>query len=110
MDDGFITATPPCQRAVREAIKILKAAGHHVEEFDLATLNATEGSDADVSVPTAIHTYFNLISSGTALIMEALEGEPLMPFLKKLVAVHDLKNDNLLVNSHDSLLKMMIFY
>lgn len=64
VDDGFMTPTPPCQRAVKEAIKILSAAGHHVEPFDIGALNATEGSGVgDVSIPTAMATFFSLISS-----------------------------------------------
>ena len=64
VDDGFMTPTPPCQRAVHAAVEILSAAGHHVEPFDLAVLNTTEGcSGEDVSIPTAMATFFSLISS-----------------------------------------------
>ncbi len=64
VDDGFMTPTPPCQRAVHAAAEILSAAGHHVETFDLGVLNGTEGCGAgDVSIPTAMATFFSLISS-----------------------------------------------
>ena len=60
----------------RVAVEVLEAAGHHLEEFQLAALNDTEGQqgqghgqqgglavEADVSIPTAMATFFSLISS-----------------------------------------------
>lgn len=70
VDDGFMTPMPPCQRAVHTAVEILSAAGHHVEPFDLGVLNGTEGcGGGDVSIPTAMATFFSLISSVRASYM-----------------------------------------
>lgn len=33
VDDGFVPASPACQRAVLTAVNALKGAGHTVEEF-----------------------------------------------------------------------------
>ena len=77
VDDGYMTASPACQRAVRVAVEAFKAEGHHVEEFRVDHMS--------VDIPTCIATFMALISSGTEHIIKLLENEPVAPFLKKLM-------------------------
>ena len=62
VDDGYMTASPACQRAVRVAVEAFKADGRHVEEFALDQLT--------VGIPTCISTFMAIISSGTEHIVE----------------------------------------
>eukprot|EP00040_Diaphanoeca_grandis_P022070 m.118071 g.118071 ORF g.118071 m.118071 type:complete len:593 (-) comp28631_c0_seq1:352-2130(-) len=84
--DGYMTATPPCIRAVERAKEILESQGHHVEPFPMHNL--------DVSTVDAINAFLAQISSNGEHVINVLdvEGEVVANFFKKLLAMVRLKS------------------
>lgn len=79
---GFWQPAAACARAVDEAVAALRAAGHHVEEWNPAekgTLAGGEGAETEtpLSLVEAAYDYFAIMSAegGFGQFIDALQGE-----------------------------------
>eukprot|EP00158_Paraphelidium_tribonemae_P003599 Partr_v1_DN26248_c1_g1_i2_m48321 putative amide hydrolase len=68
VDDGFVSPTPSCQRAVLESVELLRMKGHLVTEFKLP------------DAANAAHAYMSLVNlDGGKVFHSPLESDPLEP-------------------------------
>lgn len=71
--DGYLEASPACRRAVQEAVKVLKDAGHELVPF------------TPPNVRDGLGIFFALLSSGAEHVASELQGEQIAEALKKLM-------------------------
>jgi Asp-tRNA(Asn)/Glu-tRNA(Gln) amidotransferase A subunit family amidase len=82
VDDPFITASPACIRAVRDAVSVLKQSGFEVVEFKYPT-----------SFSRLMPLFYELISAdGWEFYFKQLQGEMREPVLKNLLRYAALPN------------------
>lgn len=74
MDDGFLSPSPGCARAVREAVTALEKAGHECVPFQ------------PVDVTRAICVFYGLMTAdGLETIKSVLEGEQMEGYVRQSI-------------------------